>query len=104
MRLVLALILIALTTFGGLVPAAAGCCPQMPPAAHHAAPAEGHHGQDDAGDGLCASHLCCAVALTRTVPASRRIESTLSPRLLAEHLPSIPTEPLFRPPIARLSL
>lgn len=100
MRLVIALILIVLTSFGGATTVAAACCPQMQ--AISAGLHDGGHGET--ADTVCASHICCAVAVAQAQAVAGQIPMLLSQVPVPNNLPSTILKPPFRPPIANLSV
>lgn len=98
--MVIALILIVLTSFGGAATFAAACHPQVQAASARL----DHSSHDDPSDTICAGHMCCAVAVAQAQAAAEQIPLALSHALDADNLSSATLKPPFRPPIANRSV
>lgn len=101
MKMIVALIFIVMTSFGGAATVVAACCPHMQ--AVSVEPDHGGHGQTS--DAICASHYTCyAVAVSQTQTAVEQMPMVLSYVPVSKILPSATIQPPFRPPIANLSV
>ncbi|WP_323009610.1 hypothetical protein [Paracoccus sp. (in: a-proteobacteria)] len=100
MRMVVTLILIVLTSFGGSTSVAAACYPHM----QAVSTGLDHSGHGEASDTICASHSCCSVVFAQTQAAAEQIPLVLSYVPVPNNLPSTGLKPPFRPPIANLSV
>lgn len=98
--MVIALILIVLTTFGGATTVAAACCPHIQTVGTE----PDHRGHDESNDTMCASHICCVVAVARAEAAAGQNQTALSHVPVPNNPSSVTPKRLFRPPITSLSV